>query len=337
MKRLSENILQGSAARFWRGRKCVVTGGAGFIGSHLVCELVRLGARVTVVDDLSTGKRSNLAGAPGVRLIRADINGSGVMQKALAGSDTVFHLAAVASVQQSIEDPIGTHEVNATGALRVFAEAAKAGARKVVYASSAAVYGDADASRPLREEDAGTTLSFYAEHKALNERYARLCGKMYGLRTAGLRFFNVYGPRQDPSSPYSGVISIFTSKMAAGETPLIFGDGGQTRDFVFVADVVQALLLAAGLERSTGRVYNVASGRPMSVNQLAARIAAVLEKNIKPLHKPARAGDIRHSQASIARITRELGYRPRVKSEDGLRITVEWAKGSIKGMKRGKK
>ncbi len=329
--------MKPSSDHFWKGTKCVVTGGAGFIGSHLTEALARNGARVTVVDDLSTGKRANLDGIRGVRFVRADMNAPGVLKKAFRGASAVFHLAAVASVQRSIDDPVGTHEVNATGALRVFAEAGKAGVRKVVYASSAAVYGDADASRPLKEEDGGNTLSFYAEHKALNERYARLCGKLYGLKTAGLRFFNVYGPRQDPSSPYSGVISIFAAKMAAGETPVIFGDGGQTRDFVFVTDVVQALMLAARSERSAGRVYNVASGKPMTVNQLAERIARALGKKIVPQHLPARAGDIRHSQASIARISKELGYRSRVSAEDGLRLTVEWAQALPKGKQHAKK
>ncbi len=329
----SKNRTRRSGHSFWQGRKCVVTGGAGFIGSHLVGELVRIGARVTVVDDLSTGKRANLDGARGVRLVHADINGAGVMRRTLAGADTVFHLAAVASVQRSIEDSAGTHEVNVTGTLKVFAEAVKACVRKVVYASSAAVYGDADASSPIGEGDERKTLSFYAEHKAINERYARLCGDLYGLKTAGLRFFNVYGPRQDPSSPYSGVISIFAAKMAAGEPPVVFGDGGQTRDFVFASDAVQRLLLAGRLERSTGRVYNVAMGRPMSVNQLAACMATVMGCKLKPIHRPARPGDIRRSRASIRRIVRELGYRPLVRIEAGLEVTARWSQAQFAGAK----
>jgi UDP-glucose 4-epimerase len=301
----------------------LVTGGAGFIGSHLVEALIKRGGRVRVLDDFSTGRRENLRTVAGeIELVEGNVADFHIASHAVAGCDYVFHLAAISSVQASLEDPQGTHRVNAGGTWNALNAAREAGVQRVVFASSAAVYGDHTAL-PLREQLAPHPLSPYAADKVAGEMYCRAFHASYGLPTVALRFFNVYGPRQDPGSPYSGVISIFAARMARGERPTIFGDGKQTRDFVYVADVVRAMLLACEREEAVGEVFNVAGGRQTSVRRLAEELNRALDTKLKPDFGPAREGEVRFSQGDASRARQMLGWEARVSLREGLSSLVQ--------------
>jgi UDP-glucose 4-epimerase len=315
-------------------RSALVTGGAGFIGSHLAEALVAGGCRVTVLDDLSSGKESNLAPVAGrIHFVRGSICDRGIVEKAAAGCEVVFHLAAVVSVPKTVDDPLGSAAVNETGSLNVLDAARAAKARRVVFASSSAVYGD-DPTLPKREDMPPKPLTPYAVQKLAVEYYLRVYQLLYGLETVGLRFFNVFGPRQDPSSPYSGVISIFMNRALSGELPVIYGDGRQSRDFVFVGDVVQALISAAESPSAPGKVFNVGAGRSTTISGLWKLIAAMAGSWVTPVHQPPRPGDIPHSLSAIDSAGAGLGFVPRVGLESGLGVTLDWYRGStLKKMK----
>lgn len=309
-------------ARLW-----LVTGGAGFIGSHLVDRLLADGDEVRVLDDLSTGKLANLDAR--VDLCVGDVAHPAVVRSALRGAAGVFHLAAIASVQRANEDPVGAHRVNQSASVAVFSAAREEGRRRarsipVVYASSSAVYGEAG---PRADERlAPSPLSAYAVDKLGTELHARVASSLHGVPTLGLRFFNVYGQRQDPSSPYSGVISILAARIAAGRPVRIDGDGRQTRDFVHVGDVVAhltAAMTALGDAREAGLVLNVCTGRAVSIAELASLMAAALGRTLRVEHGPARAGDVRHSCGSPDAAVAALGLRAAIELEAGLATLLQ--------------
>jgi UDP-glucose 4-epimerase len=302
---------------------CLVTGGAGFIGSHLVDYLAARGYPVRVFDNFDTGQRSNLASATGVEIIKGDVSDADAVVKAMQGMNVVYHLAALASVQASIENPPATHAVCATGTLNVLDAARRAGVRRVVYAASASAYG-IPAGQVQCESDPVRPLSPYAAAKLAGEEYMQAFAASFGIETVSLRFFNIFGPRQRADSPYSGVIAIFTGLMTAGKTPIIFGDGQQSRDFTYVSDVVQALTKTAQVPNISGNTYNVGAGRRVTLLELIATLNRLLGTNITPKHCTQRPGDIRHSQADISRTKKDLGYEPMVDFEDGLRETLNW-------------
>jgi UDP-glucose 4-epimerase len=296
----------------------LVTGGCGFIGSHLADALVAGGHAVRILDDLSTGKREN---APArAEIVVGDVADAALVRRALDGCDGCFHLAAVASVQRGNEDWLGTHRSNLTGTIAVL-EAARRGRLPVVYASSAAVYGD-NPALPLKESAETRPLSAYGADKLGSELHARVATLVHGVPTVGFRFFNVYGPRQDPSSPYSGVISIFVDRLRAGLPVTIFGDGGQTRDFVYVADVVRHLLAAMERRPSPPAVFNVCTGRASTVRELAEIVAALCGAELRIETAPARAGDIRASLGDPSAATAALGLRAETPLALGLRRTL---------------
>jgi len=300
----------------------LVTGGFGFIGSHLVEGLLARGCAVRVLDDLSTGRPANLAAvAERVDFIRGSITAAEDVDRAVAGCDTVFHLAALPSVVKSVEDPLMSHEVCATGTLRVLDGARRLGVKRLVYAASSSAYGDQPGA-VRTEDDALMPMSPYAAAKLAGEHYCGCFTAVYGLETVRLRFFNVFGPRQDPKSPYTGVIALFIAAMSEGRAPTIFGDGLQTRDFVYVANVVQALMLAAQAENVVGKVFNIGNGGSATVLDLVKDLNELLHKNLEPKLLPPRAGDVRHSQADIARAWRDLGYAPSISFRDGLALTL---------------
>jgi len=301
--------------------KVLVTGGAGFIGSHLVDRLLALGHDVRVLDDLSTGKVANLAEAGSrVELRVGDVRDPGTVAEAVAGVELVYHEAAVVSVQRSVEQPAETLGVNVGGTLNVLCAARAAGVRRVVLASSAAVYGS-QAEGAKREADPTLPDSPYGLEKLASEHYLRMWHALYGLETVCLRYFNVFGPRQDPSSPYSGVTSIFADRLRRGVTPTIYGDGEQTRDFVYVANVVEANI-RAGLSAVRHGVFNVGCGTSTSLNQLLRAMATVASASPEASYAAARAGDIRHSLADISESARVLGYAPQVDLTTGLLLLL---------------
>ncbi len=305
-------------------RKALVTGGAGFIGSHLADALVESGVEVVVVDNLATGHRDNLDRiADRITFLEGDIRDRNLMDRAAEGCEVVFHQAAVVSVPQTVADPVTSAEVNELGTLAVLEAARAKKARRVVLASSSAVYGD-DPEMPKRESQRPKPLSPYAVQKLAGEYYAGLYAGLYGLETVCLRYFNVFGPRQDPSSPYSGVISIFMAKSAAGEAPSIHGNGEQYRDFVYVADVVAANLLSAVREGAAGGVFNVGTGRSITINRLWETVRDLSGISLAPAHGPPRAGDIVASVSSIDHARQVLGFSPRFTFEEGLRKTHNW-------------
>jgi UDP-glucose 4-epimerase len=306
---------------------CLVTGGAGFIGSHLVDALAAAGRPVRVLDDFSTGQRGNLAAHHGkVEVVDGSVTDPAAVDRAMAGVGTVFHLAAMASVARSLEDPLLCHAICATGTLEVLAAARKHKARRVVYAASSSAYGPAADPAGLDEDIPLRPLSPYAAAKLAGEHYLEAFAVSLGVETVRLRFFNIFGPRQRADSPYSGVIAIFTAALSEGRTPSVHGDGLQTRDFVYVANAVQALMKAADTPGVSGRVYNVGTGQSTTVLDLVSALNRVLGTNVTPTHGPARAGDVRFSLAKVDRIRRDLGYAPAVSFEDGLRETVAWYK-----------
>ncbi|MDY3552104.1 NAD-dependent epimerase/dehydratase family protein [Gemmata sp. JC717] len=306
---------------------CLITGGAGFIGSHLADTLTAAGRTVRVLDNLTTGLPANLAHiSPAPELVQGCVTDPDAVARAVAGCDVVFHLAALASVAKSVEDPLASHAACATGALTVFDAARKAGVRRIVYAGSASAYGNASDEAGQDEATPLMALSPYAAAKLAGEFYAEAFASTYGIETVRLRFFNVFGPRQRADSPYSGVIAIFAGLVAAGRVPTIHGDGLQSRDFVYVSDVARALVLAADTPGVSGRVYNVGTGRSVNLLELIAELNAVLGTSAVPVHSPARPGDVKHSRARIDRIRADLGYEPAVTFAEGLRRTVEWAR-----------
>jgi UDP-glucose 4-epimerase len=302
----------------------LVTGGAGFIGSHLVEYLALRGYPVRLFDNFETGQRSNLLHiSQPPEVIEGDIADADAIRRAMEGVNVVYHLAARASVQASVENPAETHRICATGTLNVLNAAREAGVRRVVYAASASAYG-IPAGDVQSESDTVHPLSPYAAAKLAGEEYMQAFAATYGIETVSLRFFNIFGPRQRADSPYSGVIAIFAGLVTAGKTPTIFGDGLQSRDFTYVTDVVQALVRAAKAVDVSGNVYNVGTGRSVTLLDLVAALNRHLGTNITPKHGPERAGDIRHSHADISRARRDLGYEPAVSFDDGLKETLRW-------------
>lgn len=295
----------------------LVTGGAGFIGSHLAEHLVREGQQVRVLDNLSSGKRANLAGASGVDLIEGDIRDASAVRAAMKGIDAIYHLAAVASVQASIDDPLGTHGSNFTGTLNLLEAARQQGVRRMIYASSAAVYGDTNAL-PVSEKTITNPLSPYAADKLAGEHYLNFYSAKHGIATTAFRFFNIYGPRQDASSPYSGVISIFVERIQTGQGVVIFGDGRQTRDFVFVRDLVDVLTSSLSTEKTIGMVLNVGRGVECSLLDLLATLERLVGRSVPRRHEPARVGDIVRSRADVSRLKAALNCIPATAMEVGL-------------------
>jgi len=304
----------------------LVTGGAGFIGSHLVEELVRRGERVRVVDSLVTGHRENLAPVAGrVEFIEGDLAEADVANAAAAGVDYVLHQAAIPSVPRSVAEPVFCHRANVDGTLNLLVAARDAGVRRLVFAGSSSVYGNT-ATLPTREDMPLDPLTPYALQKLIGEQYAALFTSLYGLETVTTRYFNVFGPRQDPSSPYSGVISLFIRSLIDGRPPTIFGDGGQTRDFTYVANVVDGVLKACHAPGVSGRVINVATGGRVSLNELFESLRSLTGASVAPRFGPPRTGDIRDSQADIERARTLLGYVPTIAFDEGLARTLAWAR-----------
>lgn len=301
----------------------LVTGGAGFIGSHLAEELVRRGHSVRVVDSLLTGKRANIAHLPDVEFLHGDLAEGDVARRAVRDMQYVLHQAAIPSVPRSVEDPVTTNRANIDAALNVLVAARDAGVKRVVYAGSSSAYGN-QPTLPKVETMATAPLSPYALQKLVTEQYCQLFSQLYGLETVTTRYFNVFGPRQDPSSPYSGVISLFISAMSAGRMPVIYGDGEQTRDFTYVANVVDGVLRAAEAPDVSGEVVNVATGGRISLNQLFESVRAITGATGAPTYAPARAGDVRDSQADISKARHLLGYTPTVTFDEGLAHTIRW-------------
>lgn len=306
-------------------KRALVTGGAGFIGSHIVAGLVDAGYAVRVLDDFSSGKERNLAEvASKIEVVRGDCADPLVAATAVEGVDVVYHEAAQPSVQRSVEDPLFAHRRNLDATLVMLDAARKAKVRRFVYAGSSSAYGN-DPVSPKSESQRPQPLSPYAAQKLASEHYCRAFAECYGLETVVLRYFNVYGPRQDPSSPYSGVISLFTTVLLRGEAPRIYGDGEQTRDFVYVQDVVAANLLAAQASVDPGAVFNIAGGRAIRVNELFRVVRAAVggpALSLEPLHQPARPGDVRDSVADLTLARTRLRYEPRTKLEQGIAATL---------------
>lgn len=301
----------------------LVTGGAGFIGSHLAAELLVRGHSVRVVDNLATGLMSNIPS--GAEFVLGDLTDPDVAAEVTQGCDVVVHQAAIASVPQSISEPRPSHEANINATFNVLIAARDAGARRVVYAASSSAYGDSP-MLPKVEDMAVDPLSPYALQKFVGEEYCRLFTRIYGLETVAIRYFNVFGPRQHPSSPYSGVLSLFIKCALSGTAPTIYGNGEQTRDFTFVDDVVDGVLRAVDAPGAAGEVINVATGVSVSLNQAWATLESILGPLQPPVFEPARAGDVYASEADISKAERLLGFRPRVTFAEGLRRTVDWAR-----------
>lgn len=302
----------------------LVTGGAGFIGSHIVEALVRRGDKVRILDNLSTGYSQNLASFnEQVEFAEGSVTDAKLVAELVDGVDCVFHQAALASVPRSVEAPLDTNDACVTGTLTVLDQARRAGVRRLVYAGSSSCYGDQPFSSK-RETDLPSTLSPYAAAKLAGEKYCEAFYHTYGLETVCIRYFNVFGPRQDPESPYSAVIPLFITWMLAGKSPTIYGDGHQSRDFTYIDNVVHGNLLAAEAENVAGRTFNVANGRQTSLLQLVAALENLLEVKTTPVHQPPRAGDVRESLADITLARQLLGYEPQVDFEEGLRRSIDY-------------
>lgn len=307
----------------------LVTGGAGFIGSHLAERLLADGHDVRILDDFSSGKEANLGFAPGARggrleVVRGDVSDEQTARAAVQGAACVFHQAAIPSVPRSIDKPAATHRANVTGTLNLLIAARDAGVSRFVYASSSSVYGDTP-TLPKVETMTPAPLSPYAISKLSAEHYARVFHRIYGLPTIGLRYFNIFGPRQDPASQYAAVVPRFITAIAAGRAPVIYGDGEQTRDFNFVGNAVEANLRAASCPASAfGMAFNVACGARISLLQLVEKINGIFGTRIAPVHEAERAGDVKHSLADIAAARSHLGWEPATGLDEGLRITADW-------------
>jgi len=311
-------------------RRYLVTGGAGFIGSHIVEALVRRGEAVAILDDFSTGKKSNLEAAlkartpkgPEPQLFEGDLRDAALVKRAVAGATHVLHQAALPSVPRSVAEPFQSHEVNGTGTLQLLLAAREAGVKRFVYASSSSAYGDAP-TLPKVESQPTAPLSPYAVSKLTGEQYCRIFTPLYGLETVSLRYFNIFGPRQDPESQYAAVIPKFVTAVDAGRSPVVFGDGKQSRDFTYIDNAVQANLLACDAPASAaGLAYNVACGASATLLDVLALIGTILGKPVKPVHEAPRAGDVKHSLASIDLAKQHLSFQPTVGLEEGLRRTV---------------
>jgi nucleoside-diphosphate-sugar epimerase len=299
----------------------LVTGGAGFIGSHISEALVQHGHRVRVADSLVTGYRRNLR--DGVEFIEADLADAAAAAAVINGMDYVIHQAAIPSVPRSVKNPVESHRANVDGMLNVLVAARDAKVKRVVFAGSSSVYGDLP-TLPKREDMPTNPMTPYALQKLTSEQYGQMFTRLYGLEVVTTRYFNVFGPRQDPGSPYSGVISLFIKALLAGTRPVIYGDGGQTRDFTFVTNVVDGVLRAVEVPEAAGQVFNVATGGRVSLNELLAVLKKIVGSDVEPIYEAGRTGDVRDSQADITKAERVLGYRPTVTLEDGLRQTVAW-------------
>ncbi len=302
----------------------VITGGAGFIGSHLAEHLLKLGHRVRIVDNFSTGKRANVALLNGdLEVHEVSITDRAVLDPIFKGADYVFHEAALASVPRSVADPLSTHEANATGTLNVLLAARDAGVKRVVYAASSSAYGDVVEEKQV-ETMPPHPLSPYGVSKLAGEHYCQAFTKVYGLETVALRYFNVFGPRQDETSQYAAVIPKFISALIAGQAPTIYGDGEQSRDFTYVDNVVHGNLLALKAPDVAGEVMNLAIGGSVSLLSLVDKLNRILGTDIQPIHADPRAGDIKHSRADVTKATELLDFAPVVTFDEGLARTVEW-------------
>jgi len=314
----------------------LVTGGAGFIGSSAVRELLRRGERVRVVDNFFTGRRQNLEEVlPQIDLRESDITDLPGLRPAFEGVDYVLHLAALPSVPRSVEDPVTSHRMNIDGTLNVLLAARDAKVRRLVYAASSSAYGDTP-TLPKHESMEPNPISPYGVTKLVGEYYARVFTRVYGLETVSARYFNVFGPRQDPTSPYSGVLSVFISALLAGRAPTIFGDGEQSRDFTYVDNAVAATLLACTAPGASGKILNVAVGDRVTLNQVFAVLRKITGANVDPVYGPSRKGDILHSLADIREARAVLGYEPQVLLEEGLQRTVAWYRENRKRFYAGK-
>ena len=299
----------------------VVTGGAGFIGSHLTETLLARGEQVRVVDSLITGHKRNVQ--KGAEFVEGDLADLAFAKGAIAGADYVLHQAAIPSVPRSVADPVTSNKANIDATLNVLVAARDAQVKRLVYAASSSAYGNA-AALPKREDMGTNPLSPYALQKLVGEQYLQLFTALYGLETVSIRYFNVFGPRQDPGSPYSGVISLFITHLLAGKAPKIYGDGGQTRDFTYVGNVVDGVLRATQADGASGQVINVATGGRISLNELFTTLRTIIGGTMEPEYLPERAGDVRDSQADIGKANAILGYSPVISFEEGLRRTVDW-------------
>jgi nucleoside-diphosphate-sugar epimerase len=306
-----------------------VTGGAGFIGSHIAATFAGRGARVRVIDDLATGHLENLEEIGGdIDFVRGSVNDEEALGRALEGVELVFHEAAIPSVPRSVDNPRETHRACAEATFSLLLAARERGVRRVVYAASSSAYGDQPGQRKV-ETMSPDPLSPYAVAKLMGEYYCQVFTRTYGLETVALRYFNVFGPRQDPSSTYSGVISRFIDALSTGQTPVIFGDGEQSRDFTYVSNVIDANIRAAETTRGIGQIINVANGERVTLNELLEKLKQITgNTNVVAEYREARVGDVKHSLADISRAREYLGYEPRVGLEEGLRQTIDWWKQS---------
>lgn len=302
----------------------LITGGAGFIGSNIAERLLKDGHRVRILDDFSTGRQENLQGLDGdLQVIRGDIRDMAAVRKASEGVDYVLHQAALPSVQRSVEDPILANEVNITGTLNVLVAARDAGVKRIVCAASSSAYGDTP-SLPKREDMLPAPLSPYAINKLTGEYYCRAFYQLYGLETVALRYFNIFGPKQDPASHYAAVIPIFTRRFLEGKAPTVYGDGEQSRDFTYIDNAVSANLLACTAPEAPGRVFNIACGERFTLNELLDRIRGIMGHTLPAEYAAPRQGDVKHSLADISLAEKYLGYKPLVSFDEGLKKTVEW-------------
>lgn len=307
-------------------KKCLVTGGAGFIGSHIAAELVRRGCEVTIFDNLSTGKLENMESfKDDVKFVQGSITDIDQLHECFKGIDTIFHQAALASVPRSVDDPITSNNHNVNGTLNVLVAARDAGVGRVVYAASSSAYGDSDVL-PKVESMPSKPMSPYAVNKYVGELYLKVFNDIYGLSTIGLRYFNVFGERQDPKSQYAAVLPLFITQLLAGDTPTINGDGSFSRDFTYVGNVVHANMLAAQIENPDGAVVNIACGDRITLSQLYESISALLSVDKEPNYAETRIGDVPHSQADISMAKHLLDYEPVTSFQNGLEKTVNWYK-----------
>ena len=304
----------------------LVTGGAGFIGSHLAEELIRRGHTVRVADSLITGKRVNLEHIPGVEFLEGDLADLPFAQRCVAGMEYVLHQAAIPSVPRSVKDPITSNRANADATLNVLVASRDAGVKRLIFASSSSEYGNTP-TLPKREDMPPSPLSPYALQKVMGTQYCQMFTRLYGFETVAIRYFNVFGPRQDPTSAYSGVISVFSTALSEGRQPTIYGDGEQTRDFTYVANVVDGVLRACEAPKAAGEVINVACGTRISLNQLLAVMNRIVGTSLNAIYKDERSGDVKDSQADISKAKAILGYTPIVDLEEGLRHTLAWCRG----------
>ena len=301
----------------------LVTGGAGFIGSHISEELVKRGHRVRVVDNFITGYQHNLRA--GVEFVEGDLADPAVAVRSVQGMDYVVHQAAIPSVPRSVDKPLESHRANVDAMLNLLIASRDAGVKRLVFAGSSSVYGDTEVL-PKTETMPTNPLSPYALQKLMSEMYGQMFTRLYGFETVTTRYFNVFGPRQDPGSPYSGVISLFIKALHDGTTPIIYGDGEQTRDFTYVTNVVDGVIRSAETPGAGGEVFNVATSSRISLNQLLETLKKIFGSKVQAIYREVRAGDVRDSQADISKAEQRLGYKPIVGLEEGLRETVKWFK-----------